>query len=243
MGKGHSFVELGGHIFGFWTVLHRVPNPKDRKAYWLCRCRCGVEAVVRGDRLRRGDSRSCGCGRLSPAVMGERGIWHGMKDRCLNPENDGYARYGGRGITVCERWVGSFDNFYQDMGPRPGREYTLDRIDNERGYSPENCCWATWTVQRRNCRNTVFVNFRGREVKLADLLEELGIENRVRVYARLYTGWDLEDALFGGKRRGGKDKGCSSLRPARTWESDVPTWGANVAAPGSLLKKVKSRGG
>lgn len=118
-----------------------------------------------------------------------------MKSRCLNPNTIGYARYGGRGITVCERWL-SFENFLADMGePPPG--FTIDRYpDNDGNYEPANCRWATSKEQSRNKVSTKFVTFRDETMSLAEAIERFGRRGKATISARLRRGWDLERALL-----------------------------------------------
>lgn len=122
-------------------------------------------------------------------------IWSSIKDRCLNPKQIAYARYGGRGITVCDRWRDDFAAFTADMGPRPSRDHTVDRIDNDGPYEPGNCRWATRTEQSRNQRRTVLVMHNGEQRSLASVCEDLGMD-RVKVWHRIFLrGWSVEDAL------------------------------------------------
>lgn len=181
-----------GTRFGRLTVLAESPERTPAKnVRWLCRCDCGAVRAVLSSNLRRGLSQSCGCAiidatRKSNRTHGRSGrnpeyiAWCRMRQRCLNPKKDSFIHYGGRGITVCPEWE-SFERFYVDMGARPSPLHSIDRIDVDGPYSPENCRWATKTEQARNKRSNIRLSHNGRTMTLA----EWAIETEVS-YSSLY---------------------------------------------------------
>lgn len=150
-------LDLAGQTFGPWVVLHEVPRPiglRQQGTFWLSRCRCGGEQIISGGRLTAGRfSRGCENCRSHGATKGgitpEYQSWRGMRERCVNPNHASYSRYGGRGVSVCSRWMHSFDAFLQDMGKRP-KGTSLDRINSDGNYEPGNCRWADAKTQVRN---------------------------------------------------------------------------------------------
>lgn len=146
--------DLSGETFGSLIVIKRDgTHPGTRKPMWLCQCNCGARCHVVGTALTTNHTQSCGCSRTRPRLHGQRksrayNTWANMHQRCRNPKHPRYADWGGRGITVCERWH-SFKEFYADMGdPPPGM--TIDRKNNDGHYEPDNCRWATVETQNRN---------------------------------------------------------------------------------------------
>ena len=159
MVKNNPLHKLIGKTFSRWTILEEEIehiSPKGRKYKKVrCMCECGNIRNVRLDILRSGGSKSCGCVRINKHgkyKSAEYAAWISMNQRCNNPKNRYYYNYGGRGISVCERWTASFESFYSDMGDRPTRYHSIERIDNECGYDPTNCKWATRTEQQHNTR-------------------------------------------------------------------------------------------
>lgn len=150
-----------GTVFGRLTVIERAENYKSGASRWLCECSCGNRVIVFGQGLRRGTSKSCGClaleiRRKTPYKHGQTdsrlySIWHGIKKRCNTPSSTAYKTYGGRGIKVCKEWESDFEEFY-NWSIRNGYkdDLELDRIDNYKGYNPDNCRWVT---HKENCAN------------------------------------------------------------------------------------------
>ena len=179
----------------------------------LCSCDCGNEVTVRESALRSGNTKSCGCLHrevaaetcLSRVAHGLKGIpeyrtWGHIIQRCTNPNNKAWHHYGGRGIRVCDRWRNSIDAFLEDMGRRPGPEYSIDRIDNDGNYEPGNCRWATKKVQQRNKRDNRLITCRGRTQCLGAWAEEAGIRWHT-LRERLRRGWTVERAITAPVRR------------------------------------------
>lgn len=199
-------IDLTGHKFEKLTVLNEAGKTKDGKIKWMCNCDCGNKTIVIGKNLRNGHTKSCGCLNIGSNIQhgksntGTYRIWCAMLRRCNNRNNEHYADYGGRGIKVCLRWR-KFENFISDMGDRPGKNYTIERIDNEAGYTPKNCEWATKKRQARNRRTTFWITFNKERKSLIEWTEEFGmpyetVRKRIRIY-----GWDIERALTEPVRR------------------------------------------
>lgn len=193
MGK---VIDLTGNTYGRLTVLgldHVEKVKNGSVVYWRCRCSCENQTIVtvRTGNLKSGHTQSCGCFQKERAVdaVTEANTKHGMtgkpihktwkhiNQRCTNPNNPQYPSYGGRGIKVCERWL-KFENFYEDVSKLPHfgeKGYTLDRIDNNKGYEPSNVRFATPKEQARNRRSNAIVEYEGEQMTLAEAAELSGI--------------------------------------------------------------------
>lgn len=210
---GKQLRDLTGQIFERWTVIRFdrfIGKKPNRKAYWLCECECGTRKSVWMGSLTTGLSKSCGCFKIDNPGARTHGlsktreyrIWAGMWQRCTNPKEINYERYGARGITVCERWR-LFPNFLEDMGKAPFKNAQLDRIDNSLGYFKENCRWVTSQANNRNTRRTVRVTFNGETLSVPEWAERVGltpelIHNRLRLHwpvEKLFTPADCRNSI------------------------------------------------
>lgn len=193
--------NIAGQRFGKLTAIAEAGLYQNRRVLWFCRCDCGEEVVVRGDCLRSGVTKSCGCLRKElPTTHGltdsaEYSAWCAMRGRCLNPNNQEAHNYSQRGITVSDKWLNSFEAFYEDMGPRSSPAHSLDRHpDNDGDYEPGNCRWATAAEQVRNRRVTIMVNVAGKEVSLAEAAQMAGIKYGT-AWARVRQGLPFNERL------------------------------------------------
>ncbi len=200
--------DLRGKRFGRLIAEYHIAQTI--RSEWACICDCGRRKNIGSQALRLGLTQSCGClndekrrtskrthglTRVSRGVMRtEYQIWLGAKARCYRTTNLNYRHYGGRGITMCDRWVNDFGAFYADMGPRPSPFHSLDRKDNDGPYSPDNCRWATKQEQMSNTRRAWSVTHDGRTQTIAAWARELGLVfNTLR--HRIVTGWPIDKAL------------------------------------------------
>lgn len=207
MTKG--IVDLTGQKFGLLVVLRHEGRNKHGKNLWLCACDCkregSIKTVEQGKLLRKNSpTRSCGCLVKKHGHTGVNGrsktyrSWESMLERCYSKSSSSYKHYGEKGVSVCDRWNpregGGFNNFLEDMGERPERK-TLERIDVNKNYCPENCKWATMKEQASNKRNTVMLTFNGKTQSITAWAEETGIpyatlKKRIGTYK-----WSVERAL------------------------------------------------
>lgn len=191
-------IDLTGQVFGDLTVIgyHKESH---RTGMWICLCTCGGRRDVSSQKLRDGFTTHCGCKHtrnVLAASIPARTVpiyrsWVSMRQRCFNPVNEDFHYYGGRGIKVCDRWA-NFKNFYEDMSPRPPNT-SLDRIDSNGDYTPDNCRWATSVEQNNNSSNCRLITFNGETLTLTGWASRLGI--CLASLSRRLKTWTLERAL------------------------------------------------
>jgi hypothetical protein len=206
-------IDLAGQEIGRLRVLARAGSDEGGRALWRCICECGRETVVRGKDLRSGNTRSCGCLALERTAEmgaatrrhGETGTatyrsWVAMRRRCHDPGDKDYPSYGGRGVTVCERW-GAFENFLADMGERPPGA-TLDRFPRKDGnYEPGNCRWASARDQANNRRDNHLLTIGDDTASLTEWARRSGLSTRC-IWHRLRRGLAGRDLLAPSRKRG-----------------------------------------
>ena len=203
-----KFIDLTGQTFHRLTVMKRAENTPWGSARFLCKCSCGKEKIIRAYELISGIVKSCGClndelcSTLAQRTCTIHGmskthlhnVWLAMIARCGNKHNAKYKDYGGRGITVCERWY-EFLKWYSDMGEPPTNKHMIERIDNNGNYEPSNCRWATPKEQANNKRNNIVMEYHGKKQTLKQWSEELGI-NYHTLYSRLtQSRWPVGKVL------------------------------------------------
>lgn len=194
-----NIIDLTNNTFGKLTVTNRADNIGKQTA-WNCICSCGTNLIVQGSNLRSGASTSCGCSRGEKhglSKTSEYVIWSAIIDRTERTTHSAYDRYGGNGIKMCKEWRSSFTQFLLDMGKRPSKKHSIDRIDNSIGYSKDNCRWATDKEQSMNKKNNIYITCNGKTLQLNEWAEELGISVDA-VRARYY--------------RSGKQTDCNGLK-------------------------------
>jgi hypothetical protein len=221
-------IDYTGRRFTRLVVI-REAERRNGHRYWLCRCDCGTEKTVQKANLQSGTTRSCGC--LQKEEITKRRTVHGhtvakrngkvcqwsseytawaqMKQRCYNPKEHNYARYGGRGIRVADEWRNNFEAFFAHIGPRPSELHSLDRIDNNKNYEPGNVRWATKAEQQQNreCARTVTIG--DTVVPISALAKQCGIDTNVLAIRILVYGWSVERAMTTPKRKCTRRSGVS----------------------------------
>ena len=194
-----------GQVFGRLTVKEYAGKNYHHESMWLCECICGNTKVVLTGQLMAGNVKSCGCLQKERNLIRRKThgktntrlfhIWQGMKQRCFDVNSTDYRNYGGRGITVCEEWASDFQSFYNwAMSNGYTDSLTIDRINNNLNYSPENCRWATYKMQANNKRNNVLLEFKGKIHTLTEWVSITGIKEST-IRERLKRGWTTEKAL------------------------------------------------
>lgn len=197
--------DMTGLRFERLRVIERGPSDTNGNARWHCICDCGNKTLSSGFTLRNGQAKSCGC--LTTDQLRARATkhrkhrtpewrcWASMRGRCQNPNSKKWHLYGGKGITVCERW-NDFENFYADMGPRPSLRHSIDRINGNGNYEPRNCRWALPKEQANNTTQNRMVVYRGETMTLAQALDLAGnIVTHSKAIERLGREWSVEDAV------------------------------------------------
>ena len=194
------FLDISGRKIGRLTVVCRVVA-KNKRAMWLCKCDCGNTASVPMTSLKSGRTRSCGCARKgAPPRHGKAKdrlymTWANMKQRCENPRFKQYQDYGGRGIAVCEEWRNDFQAFYDwAMSHGYRDDLTIERIDNDGNYEPNNCRWATMKEQANNTRKNRFITLNGETHTISQWADITGIPRNV-IWDRINQGWTAEKAI------------------------------------------------
>ena len=193
----NTLIDLTNKNFGYWTVLQKAKGYL-KEARWACICRCGTRRTIKGNPLRKGLSKSCGCGprkRTIDTVSNkiEYSCWKKMIARCYRPKEASYIWYGKKGIKVAPEWF-NFRTFLSDIGPRPSLKYSLDRINSNGNYEPGNVRWATRTAQARNRRNNRLITVNGTTLTVSAWAEKLDISPNP-IYSRLQRGWSPLKAL------------------------------------------------
>lgn len=180
-----KLIDLINKRFGALSVIARHSQDLNGGPVWVCQCDCGKLSNVRGTSLKQGHTRSCGCiARDGVTVRNTRHgmrntpeyrVWAAMKSRCINPGSQAWRNYGGRGITVCAQWIESFPQFLNDMGEQPSSNHSIDRLNNDGGYAPENCQWVERLTQANNRRTNRIVEVGGKKVTMRQASTLLGI--------------------------------------------------------------------
>jgi hypothetical protein len=199
-----------GLRFGRLVVISflglRSAGSKNNRRFWECLCDCGEIVERHTNSLTSGNTKSCGCLRRERNASLPSRKTHGLRDsseytawqqmlgRCHNTNHQAYRLYGARGILVCDRWQNSFENFIADMGRKPSAKHSLGRINNDLGYSPENCRWEDWFMQAQNRRGNRYITFNGQTKCLTQWERELGF-TRGAIRCRLKSGMSIADAL------------------------------------------------
>lgn len=198
MKYGKRVIKVGD-LLGNWTVLNLWRHPASNRAMVNVSCRCGSLAVKELQQMvGKGAIRQCkSCPRHRGSLVNtpEYKAWSNARNRCQNPKAQAYAGYGGRGIEMCSRWRDSFECFLEDMGRRPSDIHSLDRINNDGNYEPDNCRWATRVEQTRNRRSTTLLTVHGETKCISEWELQYGHSHHA-IKHRLARGWSVQDAVL-----------------------------------------------
>lgn len=200
--------DLTGMKYNRLLAVERLGMSKNGKRLYKFLCDCGTEKIIQGSYVKRGDPKSCGClvietikkmatqhghSRIG-ARSSEYSIWAGIIQRCENKNSPSYKNYGGRGIKICQRWRHDFSAFFSDMGQRP-QGMTIERINNDKDYSPENCRWATRADQARNNSRNVYITHNGETKTRKDWADYYGIDDETFRHRLSVKKMSFEDAI------------------------------------------------
>lgn len=192
--------DLSGRRFGRLIVVALDESSRSNGLKWECQCDCGAQKSIKATKLMRGVTRSCGC--IRDELRTKHGhnrvdhktpeyrVWDAMIQRCENSRNKAFANYGGRGIRVCAQWLG-FAAFLSDMGLRPTPLHCIERVDNNVGYQPDNCKWATRHDQQRNLRSNVYLTYEGETLCSVDWDRRFGWPDGITA-SRVRLGWTVD---------------------------------------------------
>lgn len=212
-----QLIDISGQKFGRLLVLKtytkQLKNYKAAVAFCDCICDCGTKITIRKGNLVNGHTKSCKCFRVETSSKrhyihgksksSEHKIWSAMKRRCNNTKDQFYKYYGGRGIMVCSAWLNSFVQFYKDMGPRPSKKHSIERRNNNKGYSKSNCYWATYKEQSNNRRNNAKFKYKGKWVTVFQL-SQISNKSQKLIYHRLHKlKWSVTRAIKSPKMKNG----------------------------------------
>lgn len=237
--------DLTGIVFGRLTAIKRVYKNGEKRTIWACKCSCGKTTEVWSYSLIRGNTRSCGCIRVekSRGMLFKHGlsshdlftVWVNMRRRCEDAKDKSYPRYGGRGITVCDRWS-EFMNFFNDVASGYSKGMSIDRIDNDGPYSPDNCKWSTSLQQARNKQNTIRIDSPWGHIPIKEASELSGIPYK-RLFNRHKAGWST-DRIFNlpAHQKGGKKEDIHILENGKTVVEMAREHGLD---PSTVLNRIR----
>lgn len=204
-GENTKKIDMIGKKFGKLTVIEECDErSRQHKIVYKCQCDCGKMVDTIGAELRNGRAKSCGCLRVSnhPKIHEKSGtrlyrIWQNMKQRCYNSSNKDYKDYGVRGIKICDEWLNDFQSFYDwSMNNNYNNALTIDRIDVNGNYEPDNCCWSTRKQQTENRRNNIYLTYHGKTQTISQWAKDLGV-SYVKLYKRHYRGYTDSECIVG----------------------------------------------